>query len=64
MIEKFTHTSDKPYSRHRYKIVTKEGKHVITDSWEQAQEMWWNKLLGSLSHIEVLDIEEKKGFGK
>ena len=65
MIESFTHTSDEPYNRHRYKVVTKEGKSVITDYWEQAREMWWNTPSEFLSHIEVLDIEEEtKGFGK
>ena len=65
MTKSFTHTSDRPYKRHRYKVVTKEGKQVITDSWEKAQEMWWNTPKQFLSHIEILDNEEEsKGFKK
>jgi len=65
MTKSFTHTSDKPYNRHRYKVVAKQGKEVVTDSWEKAQEMWWNAPKQFLSHIEVLDIEEEsKGFKK
>ena len=60
----FTVTSDKPYDRHDYKIIRKDGETMVVDSWELAREIWWNTPSFSLSHIEVLDkkTNKKKGF--
>ena len=49
------------YDRHQYKVVGKQGKTVILDSWQEAQELWWNSA-PILSHIEVLDRKETGGF--
>jgi len=58
----FTETSSESYDRHQYKVVSKQNKSVILDSWQEAQELWWNS--GTiLSHIEVLDRKEIGGFG-
>ena len=38
----FTETSSESYDRHQYKVVGKQGKTVILDSWQEAQELWWN----------------------
>jgi len=37
----FSRTSNEPYDRHYYKIVSKD-KEVIVESWEEVQEWWWN----------------------
>ena len=58
----FTQTSDKPYDRHNYRVIDSQGKFVIVDSWEEAHQIWWNTPSQFLSHIEVLDKKEKKGF--
>jgi|TARA_B100000287_G_scaffold257007_1_gene241628 hypothetical protein len=57
----FTETSSESYDRHQYKVVGKQGKTVILDSWQEAQELWWNSA-PILSHIEVLDRKETGGF--
>jgi|TARA_B100000035_G_scaffold254826_1_gene224421 hypothetical protein len=56
----FTVTSDEPYDRHDYKVIRKDGKTVVVNSWESAREIWWNTPSNTLSHIEILD--KKKGF--
>ncbi len=56
----FEITSDEPYDRHDYKIISSDGKFVIVDSWYSAREIWWNTPSKLLSHIEVLD--KNKGF--
>ena len=37
----FSVTSDKPYDRHNYKIVSSR-KTFIVESWQEVQEWWWN----------------------
>jgi len=64
---RFTQTSDKPYTRHNYKVVKSNGDSVVFDNWEDAQQLWWNSPSGFLSHVEVLDDPQtiqKKGFSK
>tara|TARA_B000000609_G_C23992012_1_gene250279 strand:+ start:260 stop:463 length:204 start_codon:yes stop_codon:yes gene_type:complete len=67
MIKTFKQTSDEPYERHHYKIVSKQYATFIVESWEEVQEWWWNhcKMFGFDAVVEVLDIPEKKskGFG-
>ena len=57
----FTHTSDELYDRHTYKLVAKSGETIKVDNWLQAREIWWNRK-AFLSHIEVLDVKQSKGF--
>jgi len=57
----FTETSDELYDRHIYKIVSKTGEIINVDNWMQAREIWWNKKQ-FLSHVEVLDAKQSKGF--
>ena len=38
----FTCTSDEPYDRHRYKIVSKHYCTMIVESWEEVKEWRWN----------------------
>jgi len=58
----FTETSNESYDRHNYKVIRADGKSVIVDSWELSREIWWNTPCHTLSHIEILDKEEPKGF--
>ena len=57
----FTETSDKLYDRHTYKVVEKSGKSIDVDNWMEVREMWWNRKV-FLSHIEVIDPIQSKGF--
>ena len=57
--EYFQQTSNDPYLRHHYKVVSANGDEIIFDNFEDVQLTWWNK--GPfLSHVEVLDIPQKK----
>ena len=38
------------------------SEQIVVESWEQAQSIWWNSPPHFLSHIEVLDKKETKGF--
>lgn len=58
----FKQTSNKPYDRHDYKVIKSTGEYVVVESWEEAQSIWWNSPPHFLSHIEVLDKKEAKGF--
>jgi len=63
----FRQTSDEPYLRHDYKLVTSTGESVIFDNYEDVQRRWFERGGNFLSHIEVLDHKElkkknKKGF--
>ena len=62
----FSRTSNEPYDRHYYKIVSKD-KEVIVESWQEVQEWWWNhyQIPQFDAVIEILDIpeEKSKGFG-
>ena len=57
----FTETSDELYDRHTYKVVEKSGKSIDVDNWMEVREMWWNRKV-FLSHIEVIDPIQSKGF--
>lgn len=65
MTKTFTHTSDAPYDKHRYAIVSNIGERVIVDDYMDVYYIWRDSQ--DLSHVEVLDrIEKKKpvkGFG-
>ena len=59
----FTESSSEPYDRHQYKVVSKTGESIIVDDYMLAQEIWWNRGRGKyISHIDVLDKKEVKGF--
>ena len=57
----FTETSDELYDRHTYKVVEKSGKSIAIDNWMEVREMWWNRKV-FLSHVEVIDPIQSKGF--
>jgi hypothetical protein len=57
----FTHTSDKPYDRHHYKIVLSDGRFKIFEDFEHMRAYWMQTTqIYGLSHVEVLDITPKK----
>lgn len=58
----FEVTSNHHYDRHRYKIVDIHGDFVIVNDWEEARYLWWSTPSQFLSHIEVLDKKQAKGF--
>ena len=58
----FKQTCNKPYDRHDYKVVFDDGTHVIFDNYEDVQSLWWNHSGNFLSHIEVLNKKQTKGF--
>lgn len=57
----FTETSDELYDRHTYKVIEKSGKSMVVDNWMEVREMWWNRKV-FLSHVEVIDPIQSKGF--
>jgi len=57
----FEQSSYDSYDRHNYKIVSKTNESVVVEDWETAQLTWFQKS-AFLSHIEVLDKRESKGF--
>ena len=65
MTKTFTHTSDVPYDKHRYAIVSNRGDRLIVEDYMEVYRIWMQS--DELSHVEVLDrIEKKKpvkGFG-
>ena len=58
----FQVTSEEPYDRHNYRVVSIQGDSVDVSSWEDAAIIWWNKK-AFLSHIEVLDKPKPKSKG-
>ena len=61
----FEQTSDIPYDRHHYKVVTTTNEYIF-DDYEQVRQMWWNYDSSMLKYVEVIDKVEKKkskGFG-
>lgn len=62
MTETFKQTSDKPYLRHHYKLVYSNGQSVVFDNYADVWAAWSQTPSEFVSHIEVLDVKEKKGF--
>ncbi len=58
----FKQTSDEPYDRHNYKLVTDNGGELVFDNYEDVQVYWFQHGGNFLSHIEVLDKKKSKGF--
>ena len=59
-LEWFAQTCDEPYDRHQYRFVYSNEQSVIFESYERAQQEWFNTPTMFKSRIEVLDIKEKK----
>ena len=56
----FTETSNAPYDRHHYKIICKDNSTEVLESWQEVQELWWNKRI-LIDRIEVIDKPTHKG---
>ena len=59
-IEHFTQTSDLPYDRHIYRVHMKNGKYLDFDDYMNVQNVWFQYAKQFLSHVEILDIQNKK----
>ena len=61
----FSETSNKPYDRHYYQIVC-TTKSFVVESWEEAQEYWWNNCRSPWFEgtvIETIDKPKTKSKG-
>jgi hypothetical protein len=57
----FKQTCDKPYDRHKYKLVFKNKKAVVFDDWDLARAAWFEWCqTGNCVSIQVID--HKGGF--
>jgi hypothetical protein len=63
MTETFKQTCDKPYDRHNYKLVFTNGNEVVFDDYMDVQVTWFQSPADFLSHVEVLDIPQKRSRG-
>ena len=62
----FSQTSDTPYDRHHYKIVS-QTKTIVVESWDDVQEYWWNNCNSPWFEETVIHVidkpkEKSKGF--
>ena len=62
----FSETSSKPYDRHNYKVVT-NTKSFVVETWDEAQEWWWNNcysptIKGAVIHTVDKPKKKSKGF--
>ncbi|NDB57796.1 hypothetical protein EB001_05065 [bacterium] len=53
--EFFKQTCNKPYTRHKYKLVYSNGQSVVFDSYEEVQMAWFDAPAEYLSHVDVID---------
>lgn len=58
----FKQTCDKPYDRHKYELVYSNGTKRIFEHWEDVHRAWFETPYQMMSHIEVLDKKQSKGF--
>ena len=57
----FESTSNKPYDRHEYHLVLKDGRTFVYDDYELLRSAWFqNSAMKQLSHVNVIDVS--KGF--
>ena len=62
----FSQTSDEPYDRHHYKIVSKHYATFIVKTWDEVQEWWWNncRLPAFDAVVHVIDKPKTKKKSK
>lgn len=60
MTQTFQQTCDKPYDRHHYKLTYTNGQSIVLEDYMDVQAHWFQTPQQFLSHVEVLDIPEKK----
>lgn len=56
----FTQTSNESYDRHRYELVFVNGQSEQYDSWESVRGRWFEVSPKLVSHVNVLDLKQKK----
>lgn len=64
MVRTFNQTSDKPYTRHNYRAVLKDGRNFMCQDYEYLSSFWCN-FKSHMEYVEVIDIPEDtagKGF--
>ena len=61
--EEFTSYCDKPYDKHRYKIVFKDGSSEIFEEYDLMRYHWYH-WKDSVSNVEILDIKKKEKGGR
>ena len=60
---RFEQTSDDPYDRHFYQIVTKSGKTFTYEAYDQMRAAWFQSCgARNLDRVIVLDAQQYKGF--
>ena len=57
--EWFAQTSEKPYDRHNYRFIFRNGESIIFNSYDQVMEKWFTTPALFKSHVEVLDKPNK-----
>ena len=60
--EYFTTYSNKPYDRHQYKIVYKDGRKVVVDDYDQMKAIWFHSR-DIVETVEIIDPHKKKKGG-
>ena len=59
-LKEFKLTCEKPYDRHKYKLILKNGKAVIFEDYELLRHQWY-QWRSEVDRVEVID-EGGKGF--
>ncbi len=59
--ETFTTYCDKPYDRHTYRMIWKDGSHTDFDSWEIVRYMW-HEYTDMAERVHIVDRTAGKGF--
>ena len=55
-------TSDKPYNRHKYKIVFVDGRSIVIDDYDMVRQVW-GQYKQVCSHVEIVDKKKSGGGG-
>ena len=58
----FTATCNKPYDRHSYKIVLKNGKSIQFDNYETMKYHWY-QFREHTERVEIIDVTNTNGKG-
>ena len=55
-------TSDQPYNRHKYKLVSVDGRSIVFEDYTQMKETW-RQFSQVCSHVVVVDKKKSGGKG-
>ena len=55
-------TSDKPYNRHKYKLVFVDGRSIVFDDYSKMKGAW-SQFSEVCSHVVVVDNKKSRGGG-